>query len=94
MGPHAFGGNKYPRYEEVGRIIYTKSRGLPGVGFESTKWKEDKDKTSGTVEQAVEDDTQPDGPTWSTILYEVPFAKDDREENYERCLRIGESCEE
>jgi hypothetical protein len=38
---------------------------------------------SGTVEQTVEDDTQPGGPTERTIVYESPFAKCDREENYE-----------
>jgi len=42
-------------YDQNGRIIYTKNRGLPGVGFKSTKWKEIKDRPSGTVERTVED---------------------------------------
>ena len=71
-------------YDQNGRIIYTKNRGLPGVGFKSKKWKEVKDKPSGTVEQTVEDDTQPGGPVERTIVYEAPFTKCDREADYER----------
>jgi hypothetical protein len=71
-------------YDQNGRIIYTKNRGLPGVGFKSKQWKEVKDKPSGTVEQTVEDDTQPGGPVKRTIVYEAPFDKCDREEDYER----------
>jgi hypothetical protein len=40
--------------------------------------------TSGTVERTVEDDTQPGGPVERTIVYEAPFDKCDREEDYER----------
>ena len=71
-------------YDQNGRIIYTKNRGLPGVGFKSKQWKTVKDKPSGTVEQTVEDDTQPGGPVERTIVYEAPFTKCDREEDYER----------
>jgi hypothetical protein len=71
-------------YDQNGRIIYTKNRGLPGVGFKSKKWKEVKDMTFGTVEQTVEDDTQPGGPVERTIVYEAPFTKCDREADYER----------
>ena len=71
-------------YDQNGRIIYTKNRGLPGVGFKSKKWKQVKDKPSGTVEQTVEDDTQPGGPVERTITYEAPFTKCDREADYER----------
>jgi len=77
-------------YDQNGRIIYTKNRGLPGVGFKSKKWKEVKDMTSGTVEQTVEDDTQPGGPTQRTIVYEAPFTKCDREEDYERAWGVFE----
>ena len=45
---------------------------------------EGKDMTSGTVEQTVEDDTQPGGPVERTIVYEAPFTKCDREEDYAR----------
>ena len=77
-------------YDQNGRIIYTKNRGLPGVGFKSKKWKEVKDMTSGTVEQTVEDDTQPGGPVERTIVYEAPFTKCDREEDYERAWGVFE----
>jgi hypothetical protein len=78
-------------YDQNGRIIYTKNRGLPGVGFKSKKWKEVKDMTSGTVEQTVEDDTQPGGPVERTITYEAPFTKCDREADYERAWGVFES---
>ena len=71
-------------YDQNGCIIYTKNRGLPGVGFKSKQWKEVKDKLSGTVERTVGDDTQPGGPVERTIVYEAPFDKCDREEDYER----------
>jgi hypothetical protein len=77
-------------YDQNGRIIYTKNRGLPGVGFKSKKWKEVKDMTSGTVEQTVEDDTQRGGPVERTIVYEAPFTKCDREEDYERAWGVFE----
>jgi hypothetical protein len=71
-------------YDRNGRIIYTKNRGLPGVGFKSKKWKEVKDMTSGTAERTVEDDTQPGSPVERTIVYEAPFDKCDREEAHAR----------
>jgi len=78
-------------YDQNGRIIYTKNRGLPGVGFKSKKWKTVKDMTSGTVEQTVTDDTQPGGPVERTIVYEAPFTKCDREADYERAWGVFES---
>jgi hypothetical protein len=80
-------------YDQSGRIIYTKNRGLPGIGFKSTKWKEVKDMNSGTVEQTVEDDTQPGGPVERTIVYEAPFTKCDREADYERAWGVFEGRE-
>jgi hypothetical protein len=78
-------------YDQNGRIIYTRNSGLPGVGFKSRKWKEVKDMESGTVEQTVEDNTQPGGPTERTIVYEAPFDKCDREEDYRRAWEAFES---
>jgi hypothetical protein len=78
-------------YDQNGRIIYTKNRGLTGVGFKSKKWKTVKDMESGTVEQTVEDDTlsrQQSGPVERTIVYEAPFDKCDREEDYERAWGV------
>jgi hypothetical protein len=78
-------------YDQNGRIIYTRNSGLPGVGFKSRKWKEVKDMESGTGEQTVEDNTQPGGPTERTIVYEAPFDKCDREEDYRRAWEAFES---
>jgi hypothetical protein len=69
-------------YDRNGRIIYTKNRGLTGVGFKTKKWREVKDMESGTVEQVIEDDTQPGGVQERTIVYEAPFDKCDREADY------------
>ncbi|WP_251930359.1 Eco57I restriction-modification methylase domain-containing protein [Salinibacter ruber] len=78
-------------YDQNGRIIYTRNSGLPGVGFKSRKWKKVKDMESGTVEQKVEDNTQPGGPTERTIVYEAPFTKCDREEDYKRAWEAFEN---
>jgi hypothetical protein len=69
-------------YDRNGRIIYTKNRGLTGVGFKTKTWHEVKDMESGTVEQVIEDDTQPGGPVERTIVYEAPIDKCDREGDY------------
>jgi hypothetical protein len=78
-------------YDQNGRIIYTKNRGLTGVGFKSKKWKEVKDMPTGTVEQTLEDDTLPrqqSGPVERTIVYEAPFTKCDREADYEQAWEV------
>jgi len=80
-------------YDQNGRIIYTKNRGLPGVGFKSKKWKTVKDMESGTVKKTIEDDTQPGGPVERTIVYEAPFTKCDREADYERAWGVFEGRE-
>ena len=64
------------------QTIYTKNRGLTGVGFKTREWRKVKDKTSGTVERVIEDDTQPGGPVERTIVYEAPFDRCDREADY------------
>jgi hypothetical protein len=69
-------------YDRNGRIIYTKNRGLTGVGFKTKKWREVKDMESGTVEQVIQDDTQPGGVQERTIVYQAPFDKCDREADY------------
>jgi hypothetical protein len=70
-------------YDRNGRIVFTCSKGLPGVGFSRTEWDGIKHKTSGTVERTVMDDTMPSGPRERTIVYEAPFDKCDREKDYE-----------
>lgn len=86
--------NKYEQntwYDRNGRIIYTVNhQGLPGIGFKSKKWKEVKDLTSGTVEQVIEDDTQPGGPVERTVVYEAPFDMCDREADYAEAWGVFE----
>ena len=69
-------------YDRNGRIIYTKNRGLTGVGFKTNRWREVKDMESGTVEHVIQDDTQPGGEVERTIVYEAPFDACDREADY------------
>ncbi len=59
-------------YDHKGRIVFTYSKGLTGVGFprkssgrganKTTGWEEIKDMTSGTVPRTIIDDTLPEGP--------------------------------
>ena len=75
-------------YDQNGRIIFTSSKGLPGVGFPrkakkgETGWEDIKDRSSGTVERTIEDNTLPGETVTRTIVYEAPFDKCDREEDY------------
>ena len=80
-------------YDQNGRIIYTKNRGLTGVGFKSAEWKKIKDQQTGTVEQRVEDDTRRGGPVERVIEYEAPFDKCDREADYETAWAAFEGRE-
>lgn len=77
-------------YDANGRIVFTSSKGLPGVGFPRKKtndepvgWEEIKEMESGTVERTVMDDTLPGGPFERTITYQAPFDRCDREKDYE-----------
>ncbi|MBB4070269.1 hypothetical protein GGQ18_002878 [Salinibacter ruber] len=82
-------------YDRNGRIIYTNdSQGRPGLGLSPEEWRKVKGQTTGTVEQTVEDDTQPGGPTQRTIVYEAPFTKCDREADYERAWEAFEGTRE
>jgi len=70
-------------YDRNGRIVFTCSKGLTGVGFSRPEWNEIKDMKSGTVERTIIDDTLPGGPRERTITYEAPFDRCDREKDYE-----------
>jgi hypothetical protein len=70
-------------YDRKGRIVFTYSKGLPGVGFSRPEWEQIKDKKIGTVERKVMDDTLPSGPRERTIVYQAPFDRCDREQDYE-----------
>jgi hypothetical protein len=75
-------------YDQNGRIVFTTSRGLPGVGFPrkgkkgETGWEDIQDMTTGTVTRTITDDTLPGGPIERTITYVAPFDKCDRETDY------------
>jgi len=77
-------------YDRNGRIVFTCSKGLPGVGFprkatktEPISWEDIKDMQSGTVSRTIIDDTQLTGPFERTITYQAPFDRCDREKDYE-----------
>ncbi len=78
-------------YDQNGRIVFTSSKGLPGVGFDRKDWEAIKDMPSGSVERKVLDDTLPGGPVERTISYVAPFDKCDRESDYAVVWREFES---
>ena len=69
-------------YNRDGRIVFTCSKGLPGVGFSRPEWNEIKSMQSGTVSRTITDDTLPSGPRERTITYTAPFNRCDREADY------------
>ena len=78
-------------YDQKGRIVFTNSRGLVGVGLPRKKsssypegpyWEDIQDMEEGTVTQTVLDDTLPGGPREKTITYHAPFTRCDREADY------------
>jgi hypothetical protein len=69
-------------YDRNGRIVFTCSKALPGVGFSRPEWEKIRDMKSGTVSREIEDDTLPGGPRKRIITYEAPFDRCDREEDY------------
>jgi hypothetical protein len=70
-------------YDRNGRIVFTCSKGLTGIGFSRPEWNEIKDMKSGTVERTITDETLPGDPRERTITYETPFDRCDREKDYE-----------
>jgi hypothetical protein len=75
-------------YDQNGRIVFTVSKGLVGVGFPrkgkkgELGWEDIKDMKTGTVERTITDDTMPGGPIERTIIYEAPFNLCNREDDY------------
>ncbi|MCU0549127.1 MAG: N-6 DNA methylase [Leptolyngbya sp. Prado105] len=77
-------------YDQTGRIIFTTSKGLVGVGLPRKGnpkqniigWEDIKHLTEGTVEVTITDDTQPGGAIQRTIVYQAPFEKCDRVTDY------------
>jgi hypothetical protein len=78
-------------YDRRGRIVFTCSKGLPGVGFTRSEWNEIKGMKSGTVARKVTEDFLPGGPRDRTIEYEAPFDRCDREQDYATVWREFET---
>jgi hypothetical protein len=82
-------------YDMNGRIVFTNSKGLSGVGFprkgkgrganREDGWEDIQNMTSGTVSRTIVDDTLPGGPVERTITYKAPWVRCDRVEDY----RVG-----
>ena len=72
-------------YDANGRVVFTASTNLPGVGVERKRFEtEMKGAPAGTkFYQTITDDTQPGGPVERTIEYVAPFDRCDREKDYE-----------
>ncbi len=77
-------------YDRNGRIVFTNSKGLVGVGLArkgvrgdvTPGWEDVRGMSEGVVERVVLDDTLPGGPVERRILYEAPFDRCDREVDY------------
>jgi hypothetical protein len=69
-------------YDRRGRIVFTCSKSLPGVGFSRSEWERIKDMTSSVVTRTVQDDSLPGGPRERVIEYVAPFDRCDREADY------------
>jgi len=69
-------------YDQRGRIVFTNSKGLPGIGYNRAEWNNIKDMRSGTVTRRITDTTLPTGPIERDITYEAPFTRNDRERDY------------
>lgn len=77
-------------YDRNGRIVFTNSRGLVGVGLKRKRdkvdpvpgWEEVSAMTTGSIRRPIKDDTLPGGPHDRVIVYEAPWVRCDREADY------------
>lgn len=84
-------------YDRNGRIVFTNSKGLVGVGLPrktrksdpTPAWRDHEHMTvergytgSDIIEHTITDDTQPGGPRERVIRYQAPFDRCDREQDY------------
>ncbi|MDR3749020.1 MAG: hypothetical protein P4M04_12840 [Acidobacteriota bacterium] len=69
-------------YDQRGRMVFTSSKALPGVGFSRPEWERIKTMSSGVVTRTIQDDTLPGGPRERVIEYLAPFDRCDREADY------------
>ena len=89
-------------YDQNGRIVWTCSKGLPGVGYLNEKGKSPgrkewesilESKPTELVCTAI-DDTMPDGPKVIERRFVAPFFKCDRIEDYKRAWAHFEKLEQ
>ena len=71
-------------FDQNGRIVFTASKNLVGVGLSSNEWEKCKNLKEGSITKEILDDTMLDGPIERTIKYEAPFILPDRKEDYGR----------
>ena len=69
-------------YDQRSRIVFTNSKGLPGVGLPRAEWNEVRALQSGTVKRTVTDTTLPTGPIEREIIWHAPFTTCNRETDY------------
>lgn len=65
-------------YDRNGRVVYLD--GDTAYGLSTPEWKKHREKDR--IERTIEDDTLPTGKRTRTIVYEAPFDKCDREDDY------------
>jgi hypothetical protein len=85
-------------YDMNGRIVFTNSKGLSGVGFprkgkgrganREIGWENIQSMTTGTVSRTIMDDTLPGGPVERTITYLAPWVRCDRVEDYSNAWKL------
>ena len=75
-----------------GKIAYTGSRSLSGVGVSKNEWENlMKNLPAGkSHRQSISDDTVPGGPIQREIEYLAPFTRCDREKDYEIAWKFFE----
>jgi hypothetical protein len=77
-------------YDRNGRIVFTNSRGLVGVGLKRKRakgdsvpgWDEVSGMITGSIHRPIKDDTLPGGLQDRVIVYEAPWVRCDREADY------------
>lgn len=79
-------------YDAMGKIAYTGSRSLSGVGVSKNEWEHIlcTMPAGKSFHQAISDDTVPGGPIERTIDFVAPFNRCDREKDYETAWKFFE----
>ena len=69
-------------YDANGRIVFTCSKGLPGVGLDRKEWEEIKDLAPGQTHSHVVDPAKSEMYGGTTRTYVAPFERRDRAADY------------